>query len=99
MPKYHCECCNYNTIILTHYKKHLKTKKHLEKLMYPKCIQNVSKCIIFVSKMYPKLEKVIMARYECSYCGKSYKYSQGLSKHIKYSGKKNKDEDMKELAD
>ena len=48
--------------------------------------------------MYQNSEKVKMTRYECSYCGKSYKYSQGLSKHVKYSCKKNKDEDMKELA-
>ena len=36
--------------------------------------------------------------YECKYCKKSYKYSQGLSKHIKYSCKKNKDEDLKEFV-
>ena len=29
MPFYKCELCNYNTHILTHYNKHIKTKKHL----------------------------------------------------------------------
>ena len=36
--------------------------------------------------------------YICKYCNKSYKYSQGLSKHIKYTCKQNKDEDLKELV-
>ena len=37
------------------------------------------------------------SRFFCKYCNKSYKYSQGLSKHIKYL-EKNKDEDFQELA-
>lgn len=82
MPFYHCKCCDYETHIKTHYTKHIKTKKHLN------CIQNVS-IVDNISK--PK-------KYQCQYCNKSYKYSQGLSKHIKYTCKKNKDEDLKELA-
>ena len=31
MVVYKCELCNYNTHILTHYNKHLSTKKHLRK--------------------------------------------------------------------
>ena len=99
MSKYDCECCKFSSYLKSNYLRHLKTKKHLEKIQ---CIQNVSKMYPNVTYSYPKCnqkhEKDIMSRYECSYCGKSYKYSQGLSKHIKYSCKKNKDEDMKELA-
>tara|TARA_A100001011_G_C14321225_1_gene850758 strand:+ start:2840 stop:3598 length:759 start_codon:yes stop_codon:yes gene_type:complete len=51
-----------------------------------KCIQNVS-----INNSNDK-------RYSCKYCNKHYKYSQGLSKHIKYTCKKSKDEDLKELA-
>ena len=36
--------------------------------------------------------------YQCKYCNKSFKFAQGLSKHIKYRCKKNHDEDMKELV-
>ena len=36
--------------------------------------------------------------YECKYCGKLYKHKQSVSKHIKYSCTKNKDEDLKELV-
>ena len=32
MPTYECDYCNYSTIIKTHYNKHLKTDKHLNKL-------------------------------------------------------------------
>lgn len=82
MPVYHCKCCDYETHIKTHYTKHMKTKKHLN------CIQNVS-----------TIENSSKGKgYHCKYCNKTYKYSQGLSKHIKYTCKKNKDEDLKELA-
>ena len=37
-------------------------------------------------------------RYVCGYCFKSYKYRQGLSKHVKYRCKMNKDESLNELA-
>ena len=36
--------------------------------------------------------------YKCEYCNKTYKYSQGLSKHLKYSCKKSNDEDLKEFV-
>ena len=34
----------------------------------------------------------------CKYCGKTYKHKSSVSKHIKYSCIKSKDEDFKELA-
>ena len=36
--------------------------------------------------------------YVCKYCDKPYKHRSSLSKHIKYSCTKNKDEDLKELV-
>jgi hypothetical protein len=36
--------------------------------------------------------------FTCKYCSQKYKYKQSLSKHIKYSCTKNKDEDLKELV-
>ena len=71
MPVYHCKCCDYETHIKTHYTKHMKTKKHLN------CIQNVS-TIENSSKDKGIIVNII---------NKSYKYSQGLSKHIKYTRK------------
>uniref|UniRef100_A0A6C0EU88 C2H2-type domain-containing protein n=1 Tax=viral metagenome TaxID=1070528 RepID=A0A6C0EU88_9ZZZZ len=36
--------------------------------------------------------------FSCKYCGQKYKFKQSISKHIKYSCTKNKDEDLKELV-
>ena len=43
-------------------------------------------------------EKIKSEKLICSYCDKIYKHKSSLSKHIKYSCNKNKDEDFKELA-
>ena len=91
MKNYYCESCNYTTNIKTHFNRHLNTSKHL------RVNQNVSKCIQMYPndpKMYPNVSKI----FKCKYCDKVFKYSQGLSKHIKYSCKKNNDESMKELV-
>ena len=32
MPEYHCDTCDYTTNILTHYNKHLRTKKHVDRI-------------------------------------------------------------------
>ena len=97
--KYYCEYCKYDAKVKSSYDKHIKTKKHLE------CIQNVSKCIQMYPKndqMYPKCIHLkhsdIENKFKCKYCNKSYRYSQGLSKHIRYTCKKNKDEDLQELV-
>jgi len=34
----------------------------------------------------------------CTYCNKQFKHSQSMYRHIKYTCKKNKDEDLKELV-
>ena len=85
MSKYYCSHCDYDAKVKGNYMKHLKTKKHQEKAKcYPNVIQNE--------------EKAVKPANQCKYCGKVYKYRSGLSKHIKYTCKKNKDEDFKELA-
>jgi hypothetical protein len=43
-------------------------------------------------KSKPKVS--IDVTYDCKYCGKSFKHKQSVSKHIKYSCPKNKDEDL-----
>ena len=91
MINYSCECCNFKTNLKSNFKRHLNTSKHL------RVSQNVSKCIQMYPndpKMYPNVSKI----FKCKYCDKVFKYSQGLSKHLKYSCKKNNDESMKELV-
>ena len=85
MPEYNCECCGFTTKLKSHFERHLTTKKHM----------NVSKMYPNVSFSYPNVSK---KGYPCKYCGKIFKYHTGVSKHIKYACKQNKDEDIKELV-
>ena len=89
MVLYTCSFCNYNTTIITHYNRHLQTDKHLKskpkvslREAASKPIHNACKKDVFI----------------CKYCNKTYKHKQSLSKHIKYSCTKNKDEDLIELV-
>lgn len=86
MEDYYCKCCNYTTHIKSNYTKHMKTKKH------QKISQNIAKFSPDLAKFSPKNE------FKCKYCDSIFKHQSSLSKHIKYSCKKNDDEDLKELV-
>ena len=92
MPEYTCEKCNFSTNLRGDYNRHLKTKKH------EKNTQKTPKNTIFVTPKTPLISKKNMTGFQCKYCNKLYKFRQGLNRHIKYTCKKNKDEDLKELA-
>ena len=95
MSTYDCKCCNFSTKLKSNYTRHLKTNKHKNVIQsYPK----LSKCYPNVIQSYPNNELVSEKQHRCKYCDKTYKYRSGLSKHIKYTCKKNKDEDFQELA-
>ena len=73
----------------------MKTKKHLKlSKCYPKVIQKISESS---SNVIQKEITEICPLFSCKYCGKKYKYRSGLSKHVRYSCDKNKDEDLKEI--
>ena len=76
--------CNYCLFNTTIYYNY---KRHLESQRH---IKNQEKYI-----PPPPLLKTTL---DCNYCGKVYKHKSSLSKHIKYSCIKSKDEDFKELA-
>ena len=88
MKNYYCECCNYNTHIKTHFKKHLVTNKH------KKSTQNQQK----VNKKSTQSQQSYICEHKCQYCLKDFTTKQAMYRHIKYTCKKNKDEDLKELA-
>ena len=95
MPIYNCECCNLVTNLKANYTRHLSSKNHLiilESKSKPKVSQKDLLCKPKVS-----LNEYI-ENYDCKYCGKLFKHKQSVSKHIKYSCQKNKDEDLKELV-
>jgi len=91
--KYNCKCCNYQTQLKTNLTKHLQTDKH--KIIESTIVsQKEDKEVLKKNKDFENEIKT----YECKYCSQQYKHRQSLSKHIKYSCMKNKDEDLKELV-
>lgn len=106
MSKYFCQDCNYDAKVKGNFEKHLKTKKHQNNVA--KISQNLAKISQNLAKfshdsfeetpnLSPKTEKMVKI-FECQYCKKNFRHHSSLSKHVKYSCKKNKDEDLKELA-
>ena len=98
MSVYYCNCCNYDAKVKSSYTKHIKTMKHQKQLAkYSQEIAQISP-ILGESCNNFSCSNEINKKYECKYCDKVFKHQSSLSKHIKYSCKKNKDEDLKELA-
>ncbi len=92
MPEYRCEKCNFSTKLKGDFNRHLRTKKHEKK--HPKTPKNTN----IVTPKTPFFSEKNIEIFKCKYCNKIYKFRQGLNRHIKYTCKKNKDEDLKELA-
>jgi division protein CdvB (Snf7/Vps24/ESCRT-III family) len=109
MNKYFCSHCVYDAKVKGNYEKHLKTKKHQKKLVEisqklaeisPKLAENI------LNKKVKKIPQQNVQTYlsnpikilQCKYCNKIFKHHSSLSKHVKYTCKNNKDEDLKELA-
>jgi hypothetical protein len=91
-PKYYCSSCNYQAKQKSHYDKHLLTLKH------QKLSKNYPKVTLNYHLVTPKLPLENTSKFKCKYCEKVFKFASGVSRHIKYSCKKNNDEDIKELA-
>ena len=91
MSKYYCESCNYYTKFKSSLDKHYKTKKHLEST------KSQQKVNIESTKSQHKMQ-LLGATHDCKYCMKKFKSKQSMYRHIKYSCKQNKDEDLKELV-
>jgi len=102
MKNYHCECCKFSSHIKTHYEKHLKTNKHKmlaesHHLVIPK--SPISHHLVTPKSPFsPPLSSISSEKFQCKYCNKCFKFKQGMYRHIKYTCKKNKDEDFQELA-
>ena len=104
MVEYECKLCNYKTTILTHYNKHLNTKKHKkkEKELGVKPIQQIEieqktdKKRTFGQKKGQKTDtkrtfsskKVINV---CKYCDKEFSSRQTLLRHEKKYCKQKED--------
>ena len=84
---YECKLCLFHTDIKQHYERHLLTNKHL-----------INEKLAKVSRNNEKVSQKLDSQFTCKYCEQGYKHNSSLSKHIKYSCTKNKDEDLKELV-
>ena len=84
---YKCELCIFSSNHQANYLRHNETNKHKLKLAL------ISPKLALVS---PKLAEV--AEIKCIYCDTIFRHKSSLSKHVKYTCKKNKDEDLLELV-
>ena len=95
-----CECCNYITNKRFNYEKHLSSKKHLLLEESSKKLAKVSHPLVEISHSLAKVSHLVadVKTFKCKYCDQSYRHKSSLSKHVKYSCTKNKDEDLTELV-
>ena len=83
MVVYECIHCEFTTLIKSHLDRHNKTNKH----------------ILILNKIQHKPSIVTNTNTNiCKYCSKEFKHMQSMYRHIKYTCKQNKDEDIKELV-
>ena len=101
MKHYHCMPCCYFTTRKQNFERHIKSRKHVESTKSQQKVNQKS------TSSQPKLcqpkpkqisENDEITPFQCHYCMKYFKFKQSMYKHIKYSCKQNKDEDLKELA-
>ena len=84
--KYYCECCNYYAKVKSSFDKHLQTKKHKKSTQSQHLVNPKSTLV------NPK------STFCCKYCEKGFTTKQAMYRHIKYTCKKNEDEDLQELV-
>ena len=103
--EFSCECCSYLTNKRFNYEKHLSSKKHGMMSESSKRLAKVSHPLVEISHFCAKVSHSVAEEkekerklFKCKYCDQGYRHKSSLSKHIKYSCTKNKDEDLTELV-
>ena len=90
MPKYLCNYCFFETKLKSNYLRHLATQKHLDNYNYFESSQFLFSDMDEDMNISMNQDSQDINTYKCKVCHKRYKYSQGLSKHIRNAhGKKN----------
>ena len=94
--KFLCETCKYLTDRKCNFDTHNASKRHLDKCnsasVNTEPIKNQS---LSQSKVKDSVTPIL---FPCKYCDKKFTFKQAMYHHIKYSCKKNTDEDLKELV-
>ena len=98
MPLYLCNLCNISTNILSHHKRHLKTKKHLKNqnnydnnlemsiniAKMSKNEQKYTKNEHKMSKNEQIMSKNSKKKYNCEYCGNLFTTHANMMRHINH---------------
>ena len=95
IKKYRCIPCHFQSNLKGDYERHLLTKKHEKSTKSQHLVNQKS---TFSQPKVNLFQDITTTPFQCHYCFKFFKFKQSMYKHIKYSCKKNKDEDLKELA-
>ena len=99
MNKYNCNTCRFHTNHKPNFIRHLQTKKHVESSQSHHLVTPESPFSHhLVTPKSPFSHEKEPEQIRCKYCDKAFKFKQGMYRHIKYTCKKNKDEDFQELA-
>ena len=100
-----CNFCSYHTDLRFNYNKHLTTKKHIQNEELQTIItKKSSKYKQFANKPPTKTNNKLCtdetktSNIFCKYCYKTFTHKNSMYRHIKYTCKKSKDEDLKELV-
>ena len=91
---FHCDICKFSTDKRSNYLKHINSQRHVLKTIASKKVAVISPTVVEISHTVTAVPET----FKCKYCEQCYRHKSSLSKHIKYSCTKNKDEDMKELV-
>ena len=90
---FQCITCGFVTDRKFNFEKHNKSKNHLFKIMATK-LAEVRPPEAEVSKPI----EPVTPPHKCKHCEQCYRHKSSLSKHIKYSCAKNKDEALTKLV-
>jgi len=80
MKIYSCDCCGFKTRKLTNYNAHLKTKKHLKKIVEQNGSIGSNGSISFID---PSISPKIIKEYRCLYCQKNFSKNSHMHRHMK----------------
>jgi hypothetical protein len=95
--EFHCAICTFTTHKKYNFEKHLKSQRHFINEKRPKVATKIAEVSLTVAEVSQPIQ-AMASPHKCKYCDQCYRHKSSLSKHIKYSCTKNKDEDLTELV-